>query len=96
MPERARHRPLWPRLAVAASVVVALACGAAYYEHRMSRERMAQFEGSYIVRNGQKITDLKEIMPELRQTLIRAEQKQLRIERLLDGACQDEEELPTI
>ena len=96
MPERASRRPLWMRLAVAASVVGALACGAVYYEHRKTVEQMAQFEGSYIVRNGQKITNLEEIMPELLQTLRRAEQKQLRIERQLDGEGQDEDELPMI
>ena len=96
MPERAKRRPLWPRLAVAASLVAVLAGGTVYYEHQKTAELMATYEGSYIVRNGQKITDLKEIMPELRRTSSKAEQRQLRIEHLLDSEQKRDEYLPII
>ncbi|MBQ9667669.1 MAG: hypothetical protein IJV45_02825 [Prevotella sp.] len=96
MPERARSRRLWPRLAVAASLVAVIACGAVYYENRKEAEQMARFEGSYIVRDGKKITDLRKIMPELKQALSEAEQRQLRIERLLNGEQQGDDDLPII
>ena len=97
MPEsKAVTRPLWTRWAAAASVAVLIGGGVAYYQHRQHEAEMACYEGSYIVRNGQKITDLKTIMPELQKTVTKAQQTSLRIERLLDGEKGETTDLPTI
>lgn len=62
-------KPLWIRVAISAAAAILLIAGAAViYRHHVQTERLyAIYEGSYIVRGGKKITDLKTIMPELRR-----------------------------
>lgn len=65
-----KHRttfPLWKKLSIAASVVIILSVGLGVYHH-IDNQKYAYLEGSYIIRNGKKITDIKTILPELRQT----------------------------
>ncbi len=52
---------------IAASVLLIGGAAIGYHKH-MEKERLyATYEGSYIVRGGKKITDLKAIMPELKR-----------------------------
>lgn len=44
------------------------------------------YEGSYIVRNGVRITDMDQIKPELNATLLRVEQQQEQMKQLLEHA----------
>lgn len=66
-----RRRPLAVRLAagigIAASVLLAAGAGIHYRNHLETQRLYAVYEGSYIVRGGKKITDLKAIMPELKR-----------------------------
>ena len=57
------------RVAVCAAAAVLIVAGAAAgFRHYRQTERLyATYEGSYIVRGGKKITDLKAILPELRR-----------------------------
>ena len=96
MPERATTRRLWPRWVAAASVVLLIGAGLAYYGHRQREAEMALYEGSYIIRDGQKITDLKTIMPELRNTLDKARQMSRRIDCRLNGEKPVTNDLPII
>ena len=66
---RARTVPMWAKVAAGAAAAVLIVAGAAVaYQHHAKTERMyAIYSGSYIVRGGKKITDLKVIMPELRR-----------------------------
>ncbi|MBP3230072.1 MAG: hypothetical protein J6M40_04965, partial [Prevotella sp.] len=40
-----------------------------WHEHRERQELYECFEGSYIIRKGQKITDIRQIMPALEQSM---------------------------
>lgn len=51
------------------------------------------YEGSYIVRNGVRITDMNEIEPVLKTTLQRIEQQQKRVEQLLENANNKDENI---
>ena len=83
-------------LAVAASLLLLVGVGLwAWHLHEEQME-LARFEGSYIIRNGQKQTDLKAIMPELLQTVTRAEQLQQRIDAQLKGETTELEDIPMI
>ncbi len=66
---RARLVGLRMRVAVCAAAAVLIVAGAAAgFRHYRQTERLyATYEGSYIVRGGKKITDLKAILPELRR-----------------------------
>ena len=69
LPQRrkAHHRLAWTGLGVAASVLLLFGAGM-YCRQNIEEQRMhAMYEGSYIVRNGKKITDLNVIMPELKR-----------------------------
>ena len=96
MPEQRRSHRMWKRLAVAAALVGVLAGGVAYYEQQRMDDLLLRYEGSYIVRNGEKITDLKRILPELQRTEAEAERKMLHIEQLQEGKQPAVEELPII
>lgn len=51
------------------------------------------YEGSYIVRNGVRITDMNEVEPVLKTTLQRIEQQQKRVEQLLEHANNKDENI---
>lgn len=66
---------------------------------RQEKELQAEYalyEGSYIIRNGKKITDIKQILPILQGTMEKADQKQQRIYRILRGEKNESKEIPTI
>lgn len=66
---RARTVPMWAKVAAGAAAAVLIVAGAsvAYQRHAKTERMYAIYSGSYIVRGGKKITDLKVIMPELRR-----------------------------
>lgn len=66
---RPRLMPLWAKAAACAAAAVLVVAGAtvAYLRHACTERLYATYEGSYIVRGGKKLTDLKAIMPELRR-----------------------------
>lgn len=66
-------------LTVAASVV--LVCGLGLGIHQSAFQKKYEFlEGSYIIRDGKKVTDLKSILPELRKVNKLAVQQEKEIE----------------
>ena len=68
-------------LTVAASVV--LVCGLGLGIHQRAFQKKYEFlEGSYIIRDGKKVTDLKSILPELRRINKLAVQQEKEIEEL--------------
>lgn len=55
--------------AVASAVIIAAGVGAAFLKHASTGPAYyAQYEGSYVMINGEKVTNLKEIMPYLNST----------------------------
>lgn len=67
------HR--WQPVAVAASVLLAFAVSAGLWM-KNTPYKYESLEGSYIVRNGHKITDIERILPELKQTYRQALQEE--------------------
>lgn len=57
--------------------------------HGLSDEEYAEYEGSYIIRNGKKITDLAEIMPEIKAN----EEYSERLQRIINVNSMTSEEL---
>lgn len=53
-------------IGIAASLLILVGVGVRKYQKL--QEEYAIYEGSYIVRDGKKITDIKEILPELKAT----------------------------
>jgi hypothetical protein len=69
-PEHLRSaRSQWVRwLSIAASLLLLVGVGLGLWHYQQQQEEYALYEGSYIIRNGQKITDIKQILPELKAT----------------------------
>jgi hypothetical protein len=55
-------------LSIAASLLLLVGVGLGLWHYQQQQEEYALYEGSYIIRNGQKITDIKQILPELKAT----------------------------
>ena len=71
MPEiksKERIRPIWRIIALAASVLLLVGIGICIYRYQQQRQEYALYEGSYIIRNGVKITEISKILPELKAT----------------------------
>ena len=71
MPEQKTNSPQrtyvrW--LAIAASLLLLVGIGFSVWQYQKQREQYAIYEGSYIIRNGIKNTDIKQILPELQAT----------------------------
>ena len=96
MPERKQTRKLWPKVAVAASVAAVVGAGVTLIQRPEPSADLALYEGSYIIRNGQKNSNLEEILPELELRLYKVEQKQMRVNQLLKGVKEIEKNIPTI
>lgn len=95
------------RIAIAASVLLLMGAGFGYYKYVERNELYASYEGSYIIRNGKKITDIKEILPELQRIEREAKEKELRVEninemspeeilKMLDNKNKDKDNIPVI
>ncbi|MDR1762606.1 MAG: hypothetical protein LBR64_01440 [Dysgonamonadaceae bacterium] len=65
--QRQAKKRLWFTSGIAASVAVLLGLG--IYFHTASATSENPYEGSYIIRNGKKITDPKIVGPEIEKTL---------------------------
>lgn len=59
-------RMRWTFIGVAASLLILIGIGV--WNYQRLQEEYVIYEGSYIVRDGKKITDIKEILPELKAT----------------------------
>ena len=71
MPEdkgKKRSLPLRRILALAASVLLLVGIGFGIHRYQQQQAEYALYEGSYIIRNGVKITDISKILPELKAT----------------------------
>ena len=71
MPERnakQRRMPLRRILALAASVLLLVGIGFGIHRYQQQQAEYALYEGSYIIRNGVKTTDISKILPELKAT----------------------------
>ena len=71
MPEmnaKQRRMPLRRILALAASVLLLVGIGFGIHRYQQQQAEYALYEGSYIIRNGVKITDISKILPELKAT----------------------------
>ncbi len=65
LPLRRHLRKMWKRVAVAAAVALLAGGGWMWYGYVEEARLCAIYEGSYIVRNGKRITDIAKILPEL-------------------------------
>jgi len=79
-PPEAHKTHLWLRACAAAAAVLIL--GFVAYKHFL--KPFDPYEGSYIIRNGVKITDLNRIRPELETTLYEAESIQNEMQNFED------------
>lgn len=70
MPQNRTESRETPRrlLAAAASLLLLVGIGFGYRYYQEQQELYAIYEGSYIIRNGVKNTDIKQILPELQAT----------------------------
>ena len=55
-------------IAIAASLLILIGIGFGVRQYQDQQEQYAIYEGSYIIRDGKKITDIKQILPELEAT----------------------------
>jgi hypothetical protein len=55
-------------IAIAASLLILVGIGFGVRQYQDQQEQYAIYEGSYIIRDGKKITDIKQILPELKAT----------------------------
>ena len=55
-------------IAIAASLLILAGIGFGVRQYQDQQEQYAIYEGSYIIRDGKKITDIKQILPELKAT----------------------------
>ena len=91
MPEQKTNPPKrtyvrW--LAIAASLLLLVGIGFSVWQYQKQQEQYAIYEGSYIIRNGIKNTDIKEILPELKAT-------ELQVSEMLEQQNTNQE-IPTI
>jgi hypothetical protein len=75
-------RMKWAFIGIAASLLILVGVGVRKYQKL--QEEYAIYEGSYIVRDGKKMTDIKEILPELKATEQKVEQKVAKMMELKD------------
>ena len=69
MPEKRHSHFLAKRiLGIAASLLLLIGIGFSIWQYQKQQEEYALYEGSYIIRNGKKLTDIKQILPELKAT----------------------------
>lgn len=69
MPEnKCHHFPVKRILGIAASLLLLFGIGFGMWQYQKQQEEYALYEGSYIIRNGKKFTDIKQILPELKAT----------------------------
>ena len=68
MPAIRGHKKTYIRtiLAIAASLLLLVGVGLGYWHYQQQQEEYAIYEGSYIIRDGKKITDIRQILPELK------------------------------
>jgi hypothetical protein len=77
------HLPRSKRWLAWTGIAAALLAGVLFGMHLLMQPTVDPYEGSYIVRNGVKITDLNLIRPELEATVQEARQQQMEFERLI-------------
>ena len=65
-----KRRMGWPYkwIAIAASLLILVGIGFGVRRYQNQQKQYAIYEGSYIIRGGKKITDIKQILPELEAT----------------------------
>jgi len=86
------------RWGIAATVLLTIGFGLGYY-YQPDRTDYSLFEGSYIIRDGKKITDIKQIYDELYKTHLQQLQRELEQQQERDIIWEDDEnseELPII
>lgn len=89
-----KRKGRWLRLnvrqwvSVAASVALVVTLGVAFLGSggSIDREKRLTYAGSYVIRNGERITDLEEIMPELERADRMVQEQQRLVEREVDFA----------
>ena len=59
---------LYKWITIAASLLILVGIGFGVRQYQNQQEQYAIYEGSYIIRDGKKITDIKQILPELKAT----------------------------
>ena len=83
-----KFRKLWIAVSVAAMLVLVGGAGIYFMRQQQIREQYSEYAGSYIIRNGKKMTDLALIMPELKQVERQAEEKEEKINQLLSQSSE--------
>ena len=84
-----RLHPMLAKICAAASIVLAFGVGFGIYQHYQESKLYDCYEGSYIIRDGEKITDIKKILPELRRTTEMAAQQERAVMSEQDKSTED-------
>ena len=85
--KRGMGRP-YKWIAIAASLLILVGIGFGVRQYQDQQKQYAIYEGSYIIRDGKKITDIKQILPELKAT-------ELEVSEILKQQ-NNNQEIPTI
>ena len=73
----------WVHISMKVAASIVLVCGLGLGMYQISFQKKYEFlEGSYIIRDGRKVTDLKSILPELRKMNKLAAQQEIEIEAI--------------
>ncbi len=91
---RARHRMV-TALSIAASILLLAGVGFGIQKHIEQQKVYECYEGSYILHDGQKITDLRKILPQLQATEHQVKVLKQEVHQQITGKT-DEDELPVI
>lgn len=83
---RTRLMPIRKWVVAAASLLLLFTIGYGVWEYKNQADEYALYEGSYIIRDGKKITDLRIILPELKET-------ERKVAELMQNGGRDENEV---
>ena len=96
LPHRAKtRRKIMRGLSIAASVLLLAGIGFGVQKHIEQQKVYESYEGSYILHNGKKITDIREILPRLQATESQVKILKQEVHQQITEK-NDEEELPVI
>ena len=99
-PVKTRTKTFWKRIplgvwsmGIAAMLVIGIGLGLLSGWGEDTNEEWACYEGSYVEINGKRMTDVKEIMPFILETLAEAERKEKEIEERWEAIRLSEEKI---
>ena len=84
-----RMKHIFIRMSIAAAILLVCGFGIKFYQYYQQDDKYECYEGSYIIRNGKKITDMKVIMPEVQKTSRYAELQERKVKERIKSVSSD-------